>query len=1389
MSADPENASPRLGSPRARRHQVCRVGRMRLYALARNMPRHVNAATRSVLWAAFKLLVLAYFIFCALFLILRYGILPEIGSYKHNIEHIIARAIGRPVTIATIDASWRGLQPQFALSEVAIYNQAGQAALTLPRIFASLSWTSLLVGAPRFDNLTIVKPDLSIVRDAAGKWFIAGLPAATGANNSGAADWLLSQREIIIRDGKLRWRDDQRGAPELVLNGVNLVLRNHWRQHQLALNAIPPAAYAAPIDVRAVFSHPAFAEQIADFTRWKGSLYADLRETDLARWKAYMDYPFDIRQGAGAIRVWLDLDQARIANVTADLHLSHLSARLDTSLEPLQLVRVSGRIAASTNFAPDLPAITSSFEANGHRLRLIDFSLQTQDGFVLPSTTISGTFEPATHFHQEKIKIDAKLLDVALLSKLGARLPLPVAQRKLLADLAPRGQLRDFAVQWEGRYPAIKSYRLRSAFDGLGMQAQARREPHSSMPVLPGFINLSGQIDASDQGGRLSLVSQNGMFHLPTVLIESTLPFKQLNLSSHWQFQKNQGLLVQIDQMHFVLDGIAGSLSGSHLMSWSAQTPGAIDFKAHVSSFDLRKLARWLPLHTAKPVSDWIAGALLDGRASDIDMVGKLDLAEFPPYKLKTGVKSKSEFKLSGKFEGLKLNYAPAHTGQDGKSPEWPLLEDVKGRLSMNRARLDIHADSGQTGGLAVAGVNAGIVDLGSADARLEIDGSASGAMQNFLRYANNSPVAHWIGHVTEASSADGNARLALALQLPLQHLSDSKVEGRLQFFNNDIALLPGLPTVYRTNGTLSFNEKSFSVDSINGTFLSQPMSLAGGTQRDGSTLVKVDGTVTADGLRRAASEPVLQRLLDHLSGASRYTATVAVRQHQPEITIESSLQGMALDLPTPLQKVGNESWPLKVEIIGQPSADPLIERDQVSVSLGTVLSARYQRQKMLDRSTEWHVVSGGIGISQAAPQPDSGLALHANANTVNLDQWLALRAALTNSVDSREMQSNVGMNAYWEPDVIVGRANALLMMGKKLDNVALKASRRQTIWQADIASDQVTGDATWNTSSSSGVMGRVTARLTSLNIPPNAAADVVEWVDGLGGSGSTSIPALDIIAEDFQLFGKRLGRLELTASNARVGVGREWRIDKLALINADADLRAVGNWTTLHNNNTSNLTYALDINDAGKLLERFGFLGVVRGGKGKLDGDIRWQGLPFALDIPTLSGQLHMDIHAGEFLKVDPGAAKLLGVLNLQALPRRLALDFRDVFSQGFSFDNIVGTAAVAQGVVTTNNLKMTGVTASVLMSGSADIAQETQNLQLVVTPEINLGTASVVALAINPVVGVSSLLAQLFLRNSLMKSLSFEYNVTGSWRDPMVVKQERAHDSVGKPAAFVVP
>ena len=204
-------------------------------------------------------------------------------------------------------------------------------------------------------------------------------------------------------------------------------------------------------------------------------------------------------------------------------------------------------------------------------------------------------------------------------------------------------------------------------------------------------------------------------------------------------------------------------------------------------------------------------------------------------------------------------------------------------------------------------------------------------------------------------------------------------------------------------------------------------------------------------------------------------------------------------------------------------------------------------------------------------------------------------------------------------------------------------------------------------------------------------------------------------------------------------------------------------------------LNFILEVGDSGELLQRFGMAGVVRRGKGRLQGQVGWRGTPFSPDYASMAGQIHLDVESGQFLKAEPGLAKLLSVLSLQSLPRRLTLDFRDVFSEGFAFDFVRGDVRIAQGVATTNNLQMKGVNAAVLMEGRADIARETQDLHVVVVPEINAMTASLIATAINPVIGLGSFLAQVFLRGPLIAAATQEFRIDGTWADPRVTRLQR--------------
>nr|WP_317201124.1 YhdP family protein [Janthinobacterium sp.] len=1337
-----------------------------------------NLASHHVLGFTVKFLLLAYFAFAVLFLFLRYAVLPNIDYYKGGIERAASRALGNQVAISRIYASWRGLNPNLFLGEVTLRDGAGRTVLSLPSVSATLSWWSLPAGGVRFESLEVIRPDLEVRRGADGKLYAAGV-LLSGGGDGGGADWLLAQREIIIREGRLRWSDELHGGQELALEKLNLVLRNQWRRHQLGLQATPPASLAAPLDVRANFTHPPFARRVSDVAQWKGELFADLKDADLAAWKNYLDYPFELSAGRGALRAWLTLDHARLAGFTADVGLSDVRARLGPDLPPLDLLRVNGRVSAREDFAAAPPDGKPTFGAHGHAVSLSDFSLETRDGLTLAPTSLSERHVAAAKGQPQRNELRARLLDLKTLAALAGRLPLSAALRKTLDELAPAGQLRDVSAEWRGSFPAVDSFRVKGQLLGLSLKPQPARAAQpkdgvvparAAVAAVPGFDNLSGTLDATERGGSVRLASDGLVLQMPDYFATPAMPFERLNLQARWSFEGKEQLRVDVDKFDFARPGLAGTLRGTHLLPLNAAPGkglGSADFTGSLQHFDIKTIGDYLPRQTPSDLRAWLVGALEDGTAREVALRLRGELAHFP-FKADTAQeRNRGEFRVAGRLDNARLNYAPGHLAKDGKRPLWPQAERIKGSFLFERARMEIRGETAATGGVALSGVKAVIADLSVHDMLLEIDGGAYGLMQEYLKYLEASPVLEWISHFTDETTASGNARLALKLRLPLNHMLESKVQGALQLMGNDIVLFPDLPPVQASTGKIEFNEKGVNLNGLGGAFLGGPVAISGGSQRDNSIAVRIAGAVTVDGLRKTYPAAVMQRLAGHLSGGARYSGLITAREHQVQVAVDSNLVGLGLDFPAPLKKAAGEGLPLKFVLNAGAANEAGLMRDDIRIALGGGVAAHYLRQKQGREA--WRVVRGGIGVNMPAPEPDSGMMVNVSLKSLNVDAWLAAGSAIAGPSGAVAATDGPDLAQYVVPDLMAARTAELILGERKLENVVVGASHQKGLWQANVDSTQASGYVSWVETPSG--LGKMTARLSSLVIPESAAGDVKDLLEGKG-SASQTIPALDIVAERFELFNRQIGRLELQAHNA-AATGRDWRVSKLSLANADGELKGSGKWIVKDGQSNTSLNFALDIADAGKLLDRFGFAETVRNGKGKLSGDINWKGLPYSLDIPSLAGQIQMNVERGQFLKQDPGAAKLLGVLSLQALPRLLKLDFHDVFSEGLAFDGISANATIARGVLKTDNLKMHGVAATVLMDGSADIANESTNLHVVVIPEFNLGTGPLVyALAVNPVIGIGSFLAQLFLRAPVMKALTYQMQVTGPWKAPVITK-----------------
>ena len=1243
-----------------------------------------------------------YFGFAAAVLALRFWILPQVEDHPEAIAKIISRNIGQRVSIGSVDSGWQGLRPFLELTDVQLYDQQDRVALSLPAVSCTLSWDSLAYGALHLHSLSLDKPNLNIRRDVAGAFYIAGVKLNAEEAGSGFSNWLLAQREIIIRDAQVSWEDQLRQAPLLSLADLNFVMRNRGSHHVFALRAQPPRELAAALDLRGELEGGTFAQLQA----WNGKLYAEFAYTDLAAWRAWVDYPLEIQHGQGGLRLWLGFAEKRLEEATADVALGSISARLAPELPLLEMRSLQGRLSAKRDRA--------GYEIAGWRV-----ALALQSGEALPPAQFALRWQPGdtNTAEQGELRIDA--LELQPLALLGEYLPLPPQVRSILADAAPMGSISDVHFDWQGPLPHPQRYSVRGHFERLGTRAYAG---------LPGFSGISGNIDGNEKGGSVLLNAAKSSMELPRLYADPVRNFDTLTAQLAWSHVRDE-LQLKLSNIAFANADLAGTAFGSY--TTAAGAPGVIDFTARLNRTDARHVAHYIPfINTA--ALDWLDRALLAGHASDVSLRLKGDLKDFPFRRAKGGV-----FQIAAKVANATLRYAEG----------WPAISDIDGQLHFDGMRMDVTSSKASVLGTKVTNAHVVLPDMFTHDRVLAISGQAEGPTTEFLKFIAQSPVNRMIGGVTANMGAAGDGRLQLKLDLPLARLAETKVAGSYQFIANRVNLAADLPPLEQVSGRLEFTDTGVSMRAVNAQFLGGPVALSMSSQRDGSIAVSARGTLSTAQLPSVLDEPLLRQV----SGTTAWSSTINFGKRGTTVVIESSLQGITSSLPAPLNKAPGDVLPLRFErsVLADDQRGGALAQspgDRNTLDIGKVVRMEMHRRRDNGKMV---IERAAVGINEPPKLPDKGIVINGSAPALDLDQWLQVFGG--------------AYRAQGQLSTLNLKVGALDIYGKRINDVSLRAGFQGNDWLANIDARELEGDVRWRSQGK----GRVSAHLSHFTFPEPTPGKLAD------DAPPKELPGLDIVADNLIAREKKLGRLELAAVNE----GRDWRISKLTLTTPESQLSADGLWQGVAAQQRTNMNLKLEISDIGKYLERIGYPGSMQRGSAKLLGKLAWAGNPQTIDYSSLAGDLSLIAEKGQFLKIEPGIGKLLGILSLQALPRRFTLDFRDIFSEGFAFDTITGTAAIAKGVLDTQDFSMRGPSAQVAMSGTIDLAQETQALKVHVVPSVG-DSLSVLMLA-NPIAGVASFVAQRLLKDPLGQAFAFDYSVTGTWADPKVEKLTRAQQS----------
>lgn len=1325
------------------------------------------AVAKGALW----LLLAAWLVLALAWGALHAFIVPRIGELRPELETRASRALGIPVRIGRIEVLSEGwMTPSFQLSDVVLLDAAGRPALTLPRVLAAVSPRSLL--SLGFEQLYIDRPELDVRRDEAGRISIAGLEfSQPGEGSSGGADWFFSQPEFVIKDGVVRWTDEMRGAPPLALANVDFVMRNGGRRHALRLDATPPPEWGDRFSVRAIFREPLLSHGgQAHWRDWNGVVHGDFARVDVSRLRRYSSFGVEIAAGHGAVRAWADIVRGQVAGGTADVVLADVRTRLAAQLAPLELAHLSGRIGGQRS-------------AGGFEFETRQLQFETADGVHWPGGNVFVRWSDADALHPARGEVRADRLDLYALGQVASRIPLGPQTHKALAEFAPKGLVETLEARWQGPIEALQAYESRGRVVGLEIAARPAVAASGAQPAraaTPGVRGATIDFNLTQAGGKGHLDLRRGAVDVPGVFEDPVVRVEELTADVQWKLD-GPDISASVSGLKFV----NADAQGEAQVKWRTGSganrfPGVLDLQASVSRADGARVWRYLPLDVPKEARDYVRDAVVAGSASHARFRVRGDLRDFPFRNPASG-----EFRISADVKDVNFAYVPRQLTKGG--PAWPALTQLAGELVFERSGMQVKGAQGRLVGaprLAVK-AEAQIPDLDRPV--VHVSSEFQGPLAQALAIVDTSPVSGLIDQALAKTTGTGNAGVQLKLELPIEALEKSKVLGTVQLAGNDVQLTPDTPLLSKAKGSVTFSERGFAIAGAQARALGGDVRIEGGTRpagpRSPATVVHIraQGTATAEGLRQAGELGFVARLARDASGSTPYSVGVLFRRGQPEVTVTSDLRGLALALPAPLAKSADTALPLRYEnqLTRESLAADAKLQDQLTFEMGRLVSVAFVRDLS---GPEARALRGAIGVGLAPGEaivlPEQGVTANINLASANLDRWQELLGA------SASGDGSVASASYLPTSMAV-RARELTVQGRAVHDVVVGASREGGTWRGSIDAKELNGYAEYRQPGAGGAGGRLYARLARLSLGPSATKQVETLLD----EQPSQLPALDIVVDDFDLRGKKLGKLEIDATNRGAGA-REWRLNKLNLTTAEAAFSASGNWAALGTPASqpasraggrapermrTAMKFRLDIADSGQLLARFGMKDVVRRGKGKMEGQVAWLGSPLAFNYPTLDGSFSVNVEGGQFLKADPGVARLLGVLSLQALPRRLTLDFRDVFSEGFTFDFIRGDVTIRDGIAATNNLQMKGVNAAVLMEGKADIARETQDIRAVVVPEINAGTASLVAAAINPAIGLGSFLAQLVLRQPLIRAATQEFHIDGTWSDPHITRVAR--------------
>ncbi|TBU92830.1 TIGR02099 family protein [Stutzerimonas kirkiae] len=1233
----------------------------------------------------------------ALYVSLGRQLVPLVAEYRADAEAIVARQLGVPVSIERLEGRWDGLLPRLLAHDVFIGEGDNPLRLDRLELVPDLA-ESLWTRQPYLSELRLAGLHLSLQQDDTGAWRVEGFSPHTpqaAADPQAILQGLRRVRNLLLIDSQLTLT--VAGGQPQTLSYANLALQSQGERLRLDGHLLlpdgKPLALQARLDV--------------DGRQWQDSaldLYLDLPQSDWAALvPGHLPSDWRVRQLEMGGELWLRIRERRLERGVARLQAPRLElAQGERSVAPLSELGVTVHAEqreAGWHMQLDGLTFVQGEEHQGDMRLLLDQQRATGH-WRLRADHVQ--LRPLAHLLREVMV-------------------LPEVAAEALDDLAPSGLLRNLQLD----YRPDRELAQRLSYSA-NLEAVSIRE-HGWVPAAG---NVSGSITGDLGSGELRFDSRDFSLHLARLF------------PAAWHYRRSQGSLQwHLDEQAFTLrapylrlDGEEGQLAGDLLIRLmrDPEAEDYMDLRVGMSDADARFTERYLP--TLSPaltpaLVDWLKDAIRAGHVEQgyFQYQGSLNKGA-PAVAHHLG--------LYFKVRDAELAFQPG----------WPALREGRGEVLVENGRVRVRLDEGRILNSQVLQAQAEIAPAREGHTpRLALQGKVIGTLADGMHILQEAPLG--TGQVFAGWQAEGPLQAQLDLDIPLARGAQPQI--RVDFSSRDASLQLREPEL-----KLRALAGDFRYDSAKGLSATRVSARAFGrdvsgrilaTGRPGEPLsrIEVRGSLALESLTRWLG--VTQQL--PARGELPYQLRVDIGGAAARLQVDSSLQGLAIDLPEPFRKGASTRR--------DTSFHMTLQGEQRRYEFQHAALAALVYMAPAGRLQEGR---GELRLGGGAAALPGNQGLRVRGRLSQLD-WNAWQAVLENVQGEGRQGMPADLSFLREARLRLDRFEGF---GTRIDSLDVDLRSIQNAWQLGLRSQVVDGQV--RLPSATGAP--IDVRLRYLRLPAAKEADAQSVsVDPLAGIDPASLPAVDLLIEQLFRGDSLLGRWALKLRPVAGGT---------AMSDIDLDLKGlkIGGEMTWKDGRT---TYKgrLHGGNLEDVLLAWGFAPSTSSNSFHLDADGNWPGSPAWFALQRYSGTLAPQLRNGQFKEVEGSAQALrvFGLLNFNAIGRRLRLDFSDLFGKGLGYDRLKGTLQASDGVFLTREpITVTSPSSNLELNGRLDMVTDSIDAKLLVTLPVsnNLPLAALIVGA--PAIGGALFIADKLLGDRVARFATVQYDVKGAWQSPQI-------------------